>query len=355
MNIRNLILGSVCLSFLMFAQNCRLCAQTNDPRPLLNDPQPQRYKITARASEIDPNAKEHPEIDFLFSKEGKPQDTQVATVDTRVPSQGRLVLWLMPHNDALFERVNNYGIHAIQVHYANKWFGILCRPKPKDAQARGNIRLEAAIGEDVSDEIEIPKPDSIVERSRQFLVWLSKNHPQGKWDQFLTDDQSSVRWDKVTVAGSSHGSTTAARFAKHQSVDRVVMLCGPRDQDQDWQSLPSATSVNRYFGFSHVLDGGWTGNHYCRSWELLGLHELGETVDVDKTAAPFHNSRRLVSAANVDNDPNKAHGAVQPGKGSPKGADGQFLYEPVWDYLFNHPVDKVGSPSPRDPSCVVPQ
>lgn len=260
----------------------------------------------------------------------------------------------MPHSEELFARINGYGIHAIQVHYANKWFGLLCRPKPKSPHARGDIRLEAAIGEDVSDEIDIPKPDSIMERTRQFLIYLAKENPQGQWEQFLSEDQSSVRWDKVTVAGSSHGSTTAARFAKHQSVDRVVMLCGPRDQDQDWQAIESATSPNRYFGFSHALDGGWTGKHYCRSWELLGLHEFGEIVNVDDAKPPYNNSRRLISAADVGGDANKAHGAVQPGKSSPKSQTGDYLYASVWDYVFNHPIEAVGKPTEPDPSCTLP-
>lgn len=318
-----------------------------------DDPNPQRYKLQARASVLDPRTQQHPEINFVFTDDGKPQDVQNASVDTRVAPRGKLMIWLMGHNDRLFERVNSYGIHAIQVSYANKWFGILARPAPKDSQARGQIRLEAAIGEDVSDEIRIPKPDSMVERSRQFLLWLKQENPQGGWEQFLTDDGEEVRWDKVIIAGSSHGSTTAARFAIHRRVDRVVMLCGPRDQDQDWQTLPSETPANRFFGFSHVLDGGWTGNHYCRSWELLGLHQFGPIVNVDDTEPPYGNSRRLVSAADVMNDPAKAHSAVTPGSASPKDSEGNFLYEPVWEYLFTHPVEEVGEPTPRDPSCVV--
>ncbi len=319
------------------------------------DPEPQRYKLQGRASVIDPRTQQHPEIDFVFVQDGKPQDLQNGSVDTRIAPQGKLMIWLMGHNDALFERVNGYGIHAIQVSYANKWFGKLCQPSPKDSQARGNVRLEAAIGEDISDELDIPKPDGMMERSFQFVRWLSQENPQGQWERFLTDDGQGLRWDRVIIAGSSHGATTAARFAKHQRVDRVVMLCGPRDQDQDWQALPSATSANRYFGFSHVLDGGWTGNHYCRSWELLGLHQFGEIVNVDSSRPPFANSRRLISAADVMNDPQKAHSAVAPGRASPKDAEGEFLYEPVWEYLFNHPVEQIGEPSATDPQCVVRQ
>jgi hypothetical protein len=309
---------------------------------------PQRYTLKARASELDPQAKAHPEIDFIFEKDGKPQDLQNASVDTRVASQGKLVIWLMGHSDALFERVNSYGLHAIQVHYANKWFGKL---KPTDRMARGQVRLEAAIGEDVSPQIEIPKPDSMMQRAYHFVKWLSKENRPGKWSQFLTEDGSDLRWDKVIISGSSHGSTTAARFAKHVKVDRVVMLCGPRDQEQDWQSLPSATPANRYFGFSHILDGGWSGDHYCRSWELLGMHQFGPIIQVEGSSAPYENSRRLISAADVGGDANRAHSAVTPGKASPKAADGSLLYEPVWRYLFTHPVDLVGEPGEIDPNC----
>src|SRR4051812_6586874 len=70
-----------------------------------NDPAPQRYEFTARASVIDPRTKPHPEIDFVFEKEGKPQDVENAYVDTRVAPQGKLVIWLMGNSAPLFERV----------------------------------------------------------------------------------------------------------------------------------------------------------------------------------------------------------------------------------------------------------
>ncbi len=324
-----------------------------DAQPAYNDPQPQQYNLTARASVIDPRVKAHPEIKFLIDGEnGKPADLQQASVDTRIAPQGQLVIWLMGHNQQLFDRVNSYGLHAIRVHYANQWFSICCQQKPIDEQCRGNVRLEASIGEDISDEIEIPKPDSMAERAFQFVKHLSKEHPQGKWSQFLTPDGTGLQWEKVIIAGSSHGATTAGRFAKHQKVARVVMLCGPRDQDQSWQSLPSATPENRYFGFSHVLDGGWTGDHYCRSWEMLGLHKFGPIVNVDQVAAPFGNSRRLITDFDVGGNADAAHSSVTPGGRSYKDkATGKYMHEPVWRYMFTHPVDQIGEAVATDPSC----
>jgi hypothetical protein len=316
------------------------------------DPKPQRYELTARASEIDPRAKSHPEIDFVFEKGGKPADVENATVDTRVKPQGKLMIWLMGYSAPLFERVNSYGIHAIRVHYANGWFGKFGKePAPADDKFLGKIRLEAATGKDVSDAVNIPEPDGMMERALQFVKHLAKVNPQGGWDYFLTDDRAGLRWDRVIISGSSHGSTTAARFAKQVKVDRVVMFCGPRDQYETWQALPSATPANRYFGFSHVLDGGWTGDHYCRSWELLGLNQFGPIVNVDRAKPPYSNTRRLITDADVKGDAKRAHSSVTPGGASPKDKDGRFLHEEVWRYLFNHPVEETGMPVAADPGC----
>jgi hypothetical protein len=317
------------------------------------DPAGQRYEFAVRASEIDRRAKEHPEIEFVFTSKGKPTDVEHAVVDTRVSAQGKLVIWLMGHSPALFERVSGYGLHAIQVHYANGWFGKLsAQAPPGDDKFLGKIRLEAATGEDFSEAVNIPKPDGMMERALQLVIWLDREHPPGRWGQFLTDDRTGLRWDKVIMAGSSHGSTTAARFAIHQRVERVVMFCGPRDQLETWQSLPSATPANRYFGFSHVLDGGWTANHYCRSWELLGLNQFGPIVNVDETSPPYGNTRRLITNANVNNDTRRAHSSVVPGGAAVKDASGQFIHEAVWRYLFNHPVESVGEPTAADPACL---
>jgi len=107
--------------------------------------------------------------------------------------------------------------------------------------------------------------------------------------------------------------------------------------------LESATPANRYFGFTHVLDKGWTAKHYCRSWQMLGLAEYGPVVNIEETKAPYRNSRRLITDFDVDGNANKAHGIVVRGD----------RWQNVWKYLFTHPVDEVGKPVSKDPDCVV--
>jgi hypothetical protein len=317
----------------------------------LKDASPQVYQLSARASAIDKEVKEHPEIQFFLEKNGNPADIQNASVDTRVEARGQLMIWLMPHNAELFQRVNSYGIHAMQVHYANAWFSKLYATPSSDPLFLSKIRLEAATGEDHSKDVTIPYPDGMKCRALRFVQWLNEQNPQGNWGAFLMPDGKDLRWDRVIMAGASHGSTTAARFAKHQKVARVVMFSGPRDQLEDWQALPSSTPQASYFGFTHVLDEGWGKDHYCRSWEMLGLHQFGPIVKVDQSKPPFENSRRLISDANVGGNPNRAHSASTPGKAAVKDKTGAYLHEAVWHYLFTHPVDVAGVASQQDPDC----
>lgn len=308
--------------------------------------------ITKRASEIDKRTKEYPEINFVFADASdKPMDTEVAVVDTSVPTKGQLVLWLMGYGEDLASRVTSYGLHYMQVSYANRWFSTLTKEQHDHGDTIGRIRLEAATGEDHSPLVAIARPDSMEERAYQFVRALSEEKAPGDWGQFLSEDGKGLAWEKVILSGSSHGSTTSARLGIHRRVARVVMFSGPRDQTERWQALPSATPKNRFFGFTHVLDTGWTGDHYCRSWQLLGLQDFGPVVNVDKTSVPFLKSRRLITDADVSGDSKRAHGASVPGRSAVKDADGKFIHEEVWRYLFTHPVDEVGEAVPADPNC----
>ena len=148
--------------------------------PAYRDPAPQRHHVSKRASEIDPRAREHPEIDFVFKdKTGKVQDLQHAVVDTRVAPRGRLVIWLMGYNAPLFERLGDYGLHAIQVHYANKWFTIIPAKARDDGTSLGKMRLEAATGEDFSPLAAIPRPDGMMERALQSCAGWRRSTRRG--------------------------------------------------------------------------------------------------------------------------------------------------------------------------------
>jgi ApaG protein len=59
----------------------------------------------------------------------------------------------------------------------------------------------------------------------------------------------------------------------------------------------------------------------------------------------------IITDANVDGDEKRAHSCVTPGKAAIRNPDGSFAHAPVWKYLFTHPTELTGSPSPTDPDC----
>jgi hypothetical protein len=164
----------------------RVAAQ---PAPAFDDSQPQRYVLQARASAIDPRARPHPEINFVFEKDGKPADLEDASVDTRVAPQGRLVIWLMGMSAPLFERLNGYGLHAIRVHYANGWFAQFGKePSSCREYFLGKIRLEAARARTSARSSRFPA-DGMIERARQFVL-CSPKRTRRDVGQFCQNDDS---------------------------------------------------------------------------------------------------------------------------------------------------------------------
>ena len=143
------------------------------------------YERSVRASVINPLAQEHPEIKFTFAEvKGKHQDLQHAIVDTRVAPRDRLVIWLMSYNGELSEYLASLGLHLIQPHYANRWFSTVPKETHDTGECLGNIRLEAATGEDHSPLVVIPKPDGLAARSLNFVQVVSQGKPTREMGSF---------------------------------------------------------------------------------------------------------------------------------------------------------------------------
>lgn len=64
----------------------------------------------------------------------------------------------MDYKAPLFDRLGDYGLHAIQVHYANKWFGLIPTAARDDGKTLGKLRLEATTGEDFPRSARSPSP-----------------------------------------------------------------------------------------------------------------------------------------------------------------------------------------------------
>ena len=81
----------------------------------------------------------------------------------------------------------------------------------------------------------------------------------------------------------------------------------------------------------------------------------GPIVNVGSDLAPYQNSRRLITDADVKGDAERAHSCVISGSSAIRDTSGNYLHEKVWRYLFTHPVEQARQPVPADRSVWIDQ
>ena len=250
---------------------------------------------------------------------------QRAFLDTRVPARGQLVVFLHGAGSnescgpaAHLRLLAGYGFHVFSPCYVADYGVENCGRDIK------GCRLEAFEGVDHHPYVQITPADSIERRVARGLRYLETLQPEAGWGDFLEDDDQP-RWQDIVLTGHSHGASTAALIGKVRPLNRIVMLAGPYDLDQAWLAETPLTSVDRYYGFSHVGDQQHPG--HLAAFEALGLP--GPVVEVDRNAPPYGGSHRLITAVEGDTP----HSAVRAGSVSPRVGE-SFVLEPVWRYLY---------------------
>lgn len=203
-----------------------------------------------------------------------------------------------------------------------------------DDDCHAKLRTEAFEGRDLTPHITVTRPNSLEARVARLLTALAAEEPTVGWNRFLVRDRP--RWESITVAGHSHGASTAALVGKLRRVERVVMLSGPFDNRAGapaaWLARKGLTPTERIWGFSHSAEEQYPG--HLRNWDALELNTLGPVTIIEKAAAggqpPFGGSHQLVTSQPGANP----HGMTTAGKASPRAADGAYSFTPVWRYLF---------------------
>ncbi len=240
------------------------------------------HSIKFKPSEADPGA-------------SRRDETQTALVDTRVAPRGKLVVTLSgvgggpgPLNVAAF--VAGLGFHAFAVAYENS-----VNPSGQnDPKFFGDMRFEQFDGMDRTSAITVSRPDCVEVRVGKALAFLASKNPAGDWGYFL-DASGNVRWSDVIFMGHSHGATSAAAYAKLKRVWRAISLAGPRDTrpvEASWLTMPSATPIERYFGFTAVGDA----QHGDHIKAMEAMKYVGQLTDVAGAMPPFGGSHRLKHA-----------------------------------------------------------
>jgi pimeloyl-ACP methyl ester carboxylesterase len=96
--------------------------------------------------------------------------------------------------------------------------------------------------------------EGIEHRLTMLLKYLTANHPDEGWGQYLDGDHPA--WRKIVLAGHSQGAAMVAYIAKQHEVDRAVLFSGAADgvghtaatrKWSTWLTEPSKTPMNRWY------------------------------------------------------------------------------------------------------------
>ena len=283
-----------------------------DPGPMVDTSDPQLYATEFTPDEADPAADEV-------------LGTQLAYLDTRVAPKGILVVYLhgagTPTTCGSTEHgtvLAGLGYHVLSPCYHSGYGVGNC-----DDDIEG-CRLEAFEGLDHHPFVDIAPPNSAETRIAKGLAFVQSQNPEGDWTYFLEGE--GPRWTKIIISGISHGASSSGVIALHRLVYGAVMLSGPLDSGQAWLAKPPLTPIERFFGFTHTDDGQHPG--HLEAFATMGL--IGAPISVDGASPPYDGSHRLVSSAATGN----GHAAVQAGGASPKDANGDYVYLPVWERMY---------------------
>lgn len=236
-----------------------------------------------------------------------------------------------------FREVANLGYLVINLSYPNSWtIANLCQ-NSENPSCHEKARLAIIYGQENSRELTILTANSIQNRLAKLLLFLAEYNPENGWLNYLDDDMP--RWESIIVAGHSQGGGHAAMIAKDNLVARVIMLAAPADYSKinenmaSWLYSHHVTPSNRYYGFVHVQDPAYL--RIAKAWELLGLSDYGDMVNIDEVEIPYGNSHQLLTAR-LPATEGRFHGSIFNDAHTPKLNNGNPQFKKVWQYLCEH-------------------
>jgi len=182
--------------------------------------------------------------------------------------------------------------------------------------------------------VTVSKTDCIENRLIKLLRMLMEKRAREGWSQFLNDD-GSIKWGRIAVAGQSQGGGHAALIGIHHKVARVLCFGAPRDHSlalqapAAWYLKESATPKDRFFAFNHEQDRqGCTPAQQIENLRALKLDQLGAPVLVENVKAPYGKSRILMTNhPGMKVDSLTAHGTMISGRN-------KDLFGEVWRYML---------------------
>lgn len=242
-----------------------------------------------------------------------------------------------PVNQRFLKNAALSGYHAVYLMYPNDVAAAeACRDKP---DRDGFALFRWAIIEGGNNVyINIPRAESIENRTIKLMQYLQREHPGQNWGQFVANGQ--VAWDKVAVAGQSQGGGHAAIIATRYLVARVLCFGAPKDYSRYYDEPAkwyesSVTPMSRFFAFNNYQDGmGCTPEQQLLNIKKLGIDKVGGIANVDEEKRPFHRAHVLFTNwPGTKTESLTAHLSML----NPKILEQNGIphFRPVWLYMLN--------------------
>ena len=284
-------------------------AATQATGPDVDRSDPKLHEFALEPQDLDPTA-----VDSL--------ETEYASLDTRAEPLGKLVIFLggFTNPPAAWQnhgrKLAEFGFHVVLPAYNNRWDSCT------GSNCNENTRWEALIGEDVSSAIVASRTDSAEGRVVTILEHLVTQDPGGDWGYYLDGD--ALRYERIIIAGISHGAASTGLYASRRPFWRAVMHSGGWGNPGDMPMTP----LSAWYGLAHTDDDSF--DPIVQTWDAAGM--LGDRTSIDGQSAPYGDAHKLItSTAN-----SYPHCSVAVHESSPM-SGGKYVFEPAWRYIYGVP------------------
>lgn len=237
----------------------------------------------------------------------------------------------------------NLGLHSIGLSYENELAPEFLCLLNKDTTCFERARFENWFGEDMHPAINVDGYNCIYYRLVKLLLYLNEVNPDDHWDQFL-DENDSIQWTKVKIAGHSQGGNHAAYLSKLEKTDRCLIFSSRdwmayHNEPASWVQRPGKTAPEDYYGFVHELDSNAFGlnSEILLNWHFFGMDQFGDLVNTDTINTPFSGSHMLSTSLPQppgNNVHHYFHRTVVGNLDTPLDNEGTPVYESVWEYML---------------------
>jgi hypothetical protein len=253
--------------------------------------EPQRFKYSITPSQTNPNINSYNSPHTVY-------------LDTRQPSKNKLFVFFPGTSGfpdvytRIVEKAASMGYHALGLTYPNGSEIYVASGTNPDNTSFGRCRQEIFDGSDQSLAISVTPDNCIQGRLTKLLEYLSTQHPEQNWGQFL--NVGNINWSKCVVAGHSQGGGHAWFISKKVSVARAISFASIDwntwlGRSADWITEPGSTPSSKLFSINSPKDQIFDYGNVQTQWNDLQLP--GSATSIDSVASPYGQSHRLYTRA----------------------------------------------------------